>query len=98
MGLKPRHIVTVQRKVPDITSEHLREGGYHTRKKKRIRGGMGLGDTLTEEDPPGAEHGTCKDKNSPYDNDDNKRLSYRSIEGAEGGSSPIHPRCAGAIR
>lgn len=46
---------------------------------------------LTEEDPPGTEHRTCKDKDSPHDDDDYERLSDRRIEGVQGGPRPIHP-------
>lgn len=46
---------------------------------------------LAEEDPPGTEYGTCKDEDSPYDNDDDERLSYCSIESAQGSTGPVHP-------
>ena len=53
---------------------------------------------LTEEDPPGAEYGTCKNENCPHDDDHNKGFSYRSIESAQGSSRPIYPMDREAIR
>jgi len=46
---------------------------------------------LTEEDPPGAKHGTSKDKDGTHDDDDNERLPNCSIKSAQGSSCPIHP-------
>lgn len=93
MGLElRRHIVTVQRKASDNVRAFARGWLSHPKKKQYSRRDGTR--RLAEEDPPGAEHGTCKDKNSPYDNNDHKRLSYRSIESIEGGSSPIHPSIA----
>lgn len=46
---------------------------------------------LTEEDPPGAKHGTCKDEDGSHNDDDDERLPNCSIERAQGSSRPIHP-------
>ena len=54
------------------------------------------GGSLTEEDPPGAKNSTCEDEDGTYDDNDNKRLPYRSIESAQRGSRPIHPSCGEA--
>jgi hypothetical protein len=60
--------------------------------------GVEIMSALAEEDPPGAEHGTCEDEDCPHDDDDNERLPYRGIKSAQGSSRPIHPGCAVAIR
>lgn len=74
------------------------KGVVSTPKKiKRAAGRSWVVPRLTEEDPPGAEHGTCKDKDGPHDDNNNKRLSNCSIESAQGSSRPIYPGC-GVIR
>lgn len=71
--------------------EHLQKGWSAHLKMKWAAKRSPVVPLLTEEDPPGAEHSTCKDKDGPHNDDDDERLPNRSIEGTQGSSRPIHP-------
>lgn len=74
----------------------IRAPGNLKRAKRVVGWGPAVAQ-LTEEDPPGTEHRTCKDEDSPHDDDNYERLSDRCIEGVQGSPRPIHPGC-GVIR
>jgi len=80
----------IQRKHP-FKGVFAKKGGQRTRKTRCATRWSSAPPHLTEEDPPGAEHGTGEDKNGTHDDDDNKRLPNCGIESAQGSSRPIHP-------
>lgn len=92
-----RHIVPIERKHL-IHQSACKRVVITPEKINRAVGWSSVVPQLVEEDPPGAEHGACKHENGSHDDNDNKRLSYRSIESAQGSSRPIHPICGEAMR